>query len=229
MKRIRQILRWCVHQVLFYGYYRSQIGREALVHVSGMQLTVFPSVMNPVTFKTGKYFAAYLEGESLAGQSVLDMGTGSGVLALAAARQGARVTAVDVNPEAVRCASINASKNRLALEVIESDFFSGISTGKKFDLILFSPAYLKGVPENGLGRALFGGENLELLDSFFDNVSKYLTAQGRILMLLSSDADVSLIMQKAGSQGISCGQVEVRRGFFEDFLIYELRPVTTLR
>lgn len=55
----------------------------------------------------------------LAGRSVLDVGTGTGVLAIAAVRRGAsRVVAVDVDPDAVEVARANAAANEVAVELV---------------------------------------------------------------------------------------------------------------
>ncbi|MFW9843987.1 MAG: 50S ribosomal protein L11 methyltransferase [Candidatus Thorarchaeota archaeon] len=55
---------------------------------------------------------------------VIDLGTGSGILALLAAQQGARVTALDANSESLRYAKEAAEKNKLAdkIEFVHSHF-----------------------------------------------------------------------------------------------------------
>ena len=66
--------------------------------------------------------------------AILDLGTGSGIGALFAARAGCLVTAVDINPEAVRCARINALMNRLEerVQVLEGDLFAPVA-GRRSD------------------------------------------------------------------------------------------------
>lgn len=78
--------------------------------------------------------------------SILDLGTGSGALALALAKQfpEARVTAVDVSSEALALARENATALGLDGRVtfIESNWFSAIAPDAKFDLIVANPPYL---------------------------------------------------------------------------------------
>jgi len=72
--------------------------------------------------------------QRLPGAAVLDVGTGSGLLAIAARKLGAgRVVAIDNDPVAVRVAGENASRNRVALEIGESPL--GEVTGS-FDLVV---------------------------------------------------------------------------------------------
>ncbi|MER5663643.1 HemK2/MTQ2 family protein methyltransferase [Streptomyces mirabilis] len=76
-----------------------------------------------------------------AGAAVLDMGTGAGALALAAARRGAHVTAVDSTYRAVLAARLNARLARLPVEVLHGDLFGPV-TGRRFDLVVSNPPYV---------------------------------------------------------------------------------------
>ncbi|WP_329557469.1 HemK2/MTQ2 family protein methyltransferase [Streptomyces sp. NBC_00696] len=76
-----------------------------------------------------------------AAAAVLDVGTGSGALALAAARRGARVTAVDRTYRAVLAARLNARIARLPVEVLHGDLFGPV-TGRRFDLVVSNPPYV---------------------------------------------------------------------------------------
>jgi release factor glutamine methyltransferase len=77
---------------------------------------------------------------------VLDLGTGSGAIALslAAAWPSAAVTAVDVSPDALSLAEENAASAGLAGRVgwLRSDWFSAVPAGSRFDLIVANPPYL---------------------------------------------------------------------------------------
>jgi release factor glutamine methyltransferase len=82
-----------------------------------------------------------LLGESAPG--VLDVGTGSGAIALAikAARPDAHVTATDVSADALAVAGANAAALGLEVELLESDLLAGVA-GRRFDLIASNPPYI---------------------------------------------------------------------------------------
>lgn len=77
----------------------------------------------------------------LPGADVLDVGTGTGALALEAARRGTRVTAVDVSWRAVCSARLNAWRERLPVRVHRGNLFAPVH-GQSFDLILTNPPYV---------------------------------------------------------------------------------------
>jgi release factor glutamine methyltransferase len=78
------------------------------------------------------------------GSSVLEVGTGAGVAALAAARCGARVVATDRNPEALRRLRSAARAERLDVTVVRTDLAAGLG---RFDRVLANPPYLPTRPE----------------------------------------------------------------------------------
>ena len=73
---------------------------------------------------------------------MLEVGTGTGFLALVAARRAAAVVGTDINPDAVRALKINALLNRLEDRVRRARAISSRPVaGEQFDLILFNPPY----------------------------------------------------------------------------------------
>ncbi|WP_027961274.1 class I SAM-dependent methyltransferase [Halomonas halodenitrificans] len=74
------------------------------------------------------------------GRELLDMGCGDGILAARLARQGARVSAVDVNAFAVEATRRSLAANGLAGEVLESDVYSALA-GRRFDAIISNPPF----------------------------------------------------------------------------------------
>ncbi|MFJ8079171.1 HemK2/MTQ2 family protein methyltransferase [Streptomyces sp. NPDC096205] len=85
------------------------------------------------------------------GASVLDVGTGTGALALDAARQGSRVTAVDVSWRAAWAARVNARLAGLPIRVRRGNLFAPVR-GQSFDLILANPPYVPAPSDSGRPR-----------------------------------------------------------------------------
>lgn len=80
-----------------------------------------------------------------AGTSLLEVGAGAGVAALAAARRGARVVATDLNLEALRRLRAVAHAEHLVLRVVRTDLAEGLG---RFDRVLSNPPYLPTRPED---------------------------------------------------------------------------------
>lgn len=103
-----------------------------------------------------------------AGMRVLDIGTGSGALAVSIARlaPGSRVTAVDVSDTALAIAGENARLNGADVRFVKSDCFSTLA-GERFDLIVSNPPYIDRQEMETLmpevkrepALALYGGED----------------------------------------------------------------------
>jgi release factor glutamine methyltransferase len=85
--------------------------------------------------------------EDLAAPVVIDVGTGTGAIALAIADEhpGARVTGTDVAPEAVALATRNAERLELAVSVVVGDLFSGVDPSLRgtVDLVVSNPPYVE--------------------------------------------------------------------------------------
>ncbi|WP_242910534.1 HemK2/MTQ2 family protein methyltransferase [Actinomadura terrae] len=124
------------------------------------------------------------------GSRVLELGTGTGAVAVAAARRGCQVVAVDVSPWAVLTARINARVRGLPMRVLRGDLFAPVA-GKTFDVILANPPYVPGnidpAAVRGRARAWEAGpEGRTLLDRICQAAPHHLTPSGTLLMVHSA-------------------------------------------
>ncbi|KOG85325.1 methyltransferase, partial [Streptomyces varsoviensis] len=141
-----------------------------------------------------RLLARALRGESLtAGMEVLDIGTGSGALAVLAARLGARVAAMDVSRRAVLTARINALRAgrpaRARVRVRRGDL-SQPWDGRTFDMLLSNPPYVPAPfdepPARGPARSWEGGRNgRRLVDALTARAPAALRPGGVLLMVHS--------------------------------------------
>ncbi|MEA1925185.1 MAG: HemK2/MTQ2 family protein methyltransferase [Candidatus Altiarchaeota archaeon] len=122
------------------------------------------------------------------GDTVLDMGTGTGLQAIIASDTASSVLAVDVNPMALKLAKENAGlNNRRNIEFRESDLFRNLKKKEKFNLIMFNPPYLPVDGKNMLDRAWSGGVGgREVIDEFICEFKAYLKPKGGMQMVVSS-------------------------------------------
>lgn len=175
-------------------------GRLVMEEIDGVPLIVLPEVFNPVLLRTGEFMVRALADVPLVQEArVLDLGTGSGVGSVFSARRGAVVTAIDINPEAVRCAKMNALLNRLEdrIEVLEGDLFGPLGD-ERFDLILFNPPFHRGRPNDGLDHAWRGED---VFERFAAELGNRLNPGGRALVVLSSDGDGHELVALLAEQG----------------------------
>ena len=118
----------------------------------------------------------------------LDIGTGTGALALVAAQRGYRVTAVDVSWRAVLTAKANAWLARLPVHVLRGNLLARL-TGRRFDLILSNPPYVPtppGLPRRGAARAWNAGSDGRLLLDRICQEAPPLLRPGGVLLLVHS-------------------------------------------
>jgi len=155
------------------------------------------------------------------GQTVLEIGCGSGLVSLHCARASAVVTAVDINPKAVACTQANFRRNHLQADVRHSDLLSGVDG--RFDLILFNPPYLVGAGEGELERSWAGGKDgVQILNRFLREAPEHLLPGGRIIVLLSTMMkEASLDKSLLAFQRRRLGG---KRLFFEELWVEELIP-----
>ena len=135
------------------------------INFHGLDIDVFPGVFCPAYGEGSKMLAELLP-ERLKGK-VLDMGTGTGVLALLAAHAGAEVVAVDTVADAVRCAKANAVRLGLQnqIDIRQGNVFEPIEQYEKFSLVLFNPPFMNGRPHTNLEKAIYD-ENYDTLNRF---------------------------------------------------------------
>jgi methylase of polypeptide subunit release factors len=188
-----------------------------LERVLGMPIMVIPGVANPKLLRTGAFFASRIDARLVrSGSSVLDMGTGSGVCALFAARHARRVVAADISMAAVRCARINAALNHLddRIDVRHGDLFAPLAS-ERFDLVLFNPPFFVGAPTDDRDATWRSNDAAR---RFAAGLGDHLEPCGAALVLLSSFGDAcALFESELRSNGFRL-EVFARRRFINETL-----------
>lgn len=152
------------------------------------------------------------------GERLLEIGTGTGFVALHAARQGP-VVATDVNPEAVELARANARRNRLDVRVVRTHLAAGVKG--PFEVVAFNPPYLEGEAQDAPDRAWAGGrQGSEIAIEFLSDVSRVLASGGRAYLLLSA---ANVAARADADRRFEVRAVARKRLFFEELEVLELR------
>ena len=156
--------------------------------------------------------------EGIKGKKVLDMGTGSGIIALSLAKEN-EVTAVDIDEEALDFVRKKAKEMGLKVKCFKSDLFERVR--EKFDVICFNPPYL---PEDKFdkGRDTTGG--MGLIERFLKKAKGHLREGGVIYLIFSSlTGDVPSLAKKMGYE---VEILEKEHYFFEDIYLIKLSPLS---
>lgn len=157
----------------------------------------------------------------LARGKCLDMGTGSGILALAAIKKCSRLLAVDINTDAVSKLRAEVKKNGISrISVRQSDLFSNIT--EKFDTIIFNPPYLP-TDTRYPDVALDGGpKGNELILKFLKQVKTHLKPGGQILLLFSTHTGKRSIDDSILFHNFLYKQVASEKLDFEELFVYQI-------
>jgi release factor glutamine methyltransferase len=155
---------------------------------------------------------------------VLEIGTGTGIIAIKASMKSRMVVATDINPYAIECATKNIIANKsFNIELRQGNLFEPVK-GEKFDLILFNTPYLPTDDEekinDELNAAWDGGVDGRLLiDQFIEGLPHYLKQGGRAQMVQSTLSDLNMTLKKLEEMGFQVSVTARKKGFFEEILV----------
>ncbi|UCE44568.1 MAG: methyltransferase [Candidatus Bathyarchaeota archaeon] len=170
----------------------------------------------------------YLVADNLtveSGETVLDMGAGCGILGVLAAKKARKVVAVDVNPYAVQCTSINAKLNHVTakLDTRQGNLFEPLREDEIFNLILVNPPYLPLKAANQKEwseRAWSGGTTgRNFIDRFISEAPNHLKKGGRILLVQSSLSGIDETVHKLEKAGFRVSILAERKVAFERIVL----------
>jgi len=151
---------------------------------------------------------------------VLDLGTGSGFLAIIAAYYGAeKVIALDINPKAIQNAKYNVAQHKLeaVIELRLSDMFQALHPNEMFDVMVVNLPFVSHPANQLIERALWDPDFVAHR-TFFQQFKRYLKPKGRIYLLQANFGEVDwvkLLAHEAGLHITQLGQVNVP--FIDDY------------
>ncbi len=176
---------------------------------------------------------SYLLAENLEihdGESVLEIGTGSGIVAMYASKLTDKVTATDINFDAITLAESNFRANNIDnIELLFGNLFEPVKN-RKFDVILFNTPYLPTeegeVIEDNLNYAFDGGLNgRKIIDLFLNEVRNHLNDSGTVQLIQSSLSDNNLTLKKLDELGFIAEIAKKEHYFFEDIVLINAHKI----
>ena|SRR6266496_4222611 len=189
---------------------------------NGIRLVIPPEVFHPGFFFSTKLLLRCIEKFSLKGSAFLELGAGSGLIAISAAKKGACVTATDINPIAIECIKKNCEKNNVEIDIVHSDLFQNIPP-KRFDYIAINPPYYKKQPNTYKDYSWYCGENGEYFHALFGSLGDYIHSNSIALMILCEGCDAGMVQTIAGKNKLHLDCVYSKQNLLEKNFIYQIK------
>jgi len=199
----------------------------------GLEFSVTPAVLIPRPDTEVLVNVATEKARNLENPTIVDLGTGSGIVAILIARMcpQAQVTALDVSNAALDVARTNAQRHGVSIRFLEGDWYAPLDDGR-FDIIVSNPPYvvagdphlhqngLPFEPQHALTDGVGGGDGLACIRSIVAGAADHLRPGGWLLMEHGYDqavevrrllveagfADVVSWMDGAGIERVSGGR-----------------------
>ncbi len=157
------------------------------------------------------------------GEQFLDMGSGTGVVGIYAAKNGAEVVAVDISEAAARATDENAGFNGVSVRVVHCNLFSGVNG--KFDVIAFNAPYTRFTRDGDEDRRCqdsAAASRVKTVLRFLQELQSHLTERGRGYLVLSSKSPIALFSQIADQSRLTWKVVRSKREPTERVFVIEL-------
>ena len=158
------------------------------------------------------------------GQSVLEIGTGSGIVAMYASRLTDNITVTDINFDACELARKNFEDNGIEnIEILFGNLFEPVKN-RKFDVMLFNTPYLPTeedeVLDDTINYAFDGGLNgRKVIDLFLNEVGNHLNDNGIVQIIQSSLSGNEETLEKLDQLGFVSEIAAKEHFFFEDITL----------
>ncbi|MDE1762185.1 MAG: methyltransferase [Candidatus Micrarchaeota archaeon] len=204
-----------------------------MLEFGGLRIRTDKRVYEPRddTFLAAMVIESVLHKMKKEGIAVLDMGTGTGLLGITAAKYAnvASVTFADINRKALDMAKGNYKLNRALVgakaKFLLTDLFEKVKG--RFDLVIFNAPYLPGEDDGrrvALSETWNGGrEGIETCIRFVEGLDAHLNGGGRAILVVSSFANLPKLKKMIRAAGFSSRSVAKKHIFFEDIIVMELR------
>jgi release factor glutamine methyltransferase len=194
---------------------RWYLRKERKFSYDGIALIVKPGVFHPGLFYSTKFLLSHLKLSDVTGKELIEVGCGSGLISIWAAKHNAIVTAIDISKVAIENTSINAKHNHVQFPVIQSDLFTAVDQ-QIFDWIVVNPPYYAKNAKTESEFAWYCGENFEYFESLFQQLPKYSNDSTQILIVLTKGCDLESIISVGNKCGIGFELIREKDVLFDE-------------
>jgi len=186
-----------------------------------IKVIVKPGVFHPGLFISTKILLTFIDDLNLETKTFLELGAGSGIISILAAKKGAVVYASDIIRTATENIKLNAEMNDVKINIIESDLFKDIPQ-QEFNFIVINPPYYQKDPETEEEYAWFCGSNYEYFTNLFDSMPSYINSSSKVYIILSEVCNITKIKSIGESKSFNW-KVELQKSVWgEKNYIYSL-------
>jgi release factor glutamine methyltransferase len=218
------MLRKFIKTIIFHTYWPGlslYFRSERKYYYENLRLVVLPGVFHPGLFHSTRFLYEELKKINFKNKHVLDLGSGTGILAIYCTQKGAITIASDISWKAIVNIDKNLRWNRVAMSIIQSDLFTNIQK-QQFDYIIINPPYYKRNPKTESDYAWYCGVNLEYFIKLFKQMPAFMHEQSCALMVLSQDCDIKKIKVLAEQNNFIFTIFAVKNVFLEKQYIFRV-------
>jgi len=164
-----------------------------------------------------------LSGEEL----VLDVGTGTGILAIKCALKGCYVVGIDISRKAIRNAKFNARINDVdhLTCFVCGDATTALRDKCDFDVIVMNPPYLPSTGDPRIDELSWNGgsDGTSLIAKIIDDLDRLLSKNGKLYFVFSSLSDIAKIMSRLKAVSFNSAILAKRKLWFEELFLVEVK------
>jgi release factor glutamine methyltransferase len=182
---------------------------------------VQPGVFSPKHTVSTKVFLDFIGSLTLPHQRVLELGCGSGIIALQAAYMGAITWASDINEVAIESLQKVSKEQGLKVHAVVSDLFNALPS-EPFDFIFINPPYYPQQPQNVSDQAWFCGAHFEYFKALFPELQKQVQGGAQVFMILSDQCALDTLKEIADQSNLHMQVVYERQLTFERNFVFQI-------
>lgn len=186
------------------------------MNFEGRKFQIFPKVFSPKLFSESIWFGNKLKIISK-DKKLLEVGTGTGIIALICALSGIKVETTDINEDAIINARLNFTNYSVNIPTYKGNVYSGIPKNKEYDIIFWNHPfnYSKTKEKNTFLKSIFDWE-YRYLERYISRARDYLTLDGRLLLGTGNLADLNKIKRIGEKYGFKIKELTKERCYIKN-------------